>query len=88
MKSNESRSCETRTHTAREAIALDLGIPIDEIRPASRILQDLGMDTFDLQELLEALEDEFEVTFQVGEEKSLRTVADIECVVRGARAAH
>jgi acyl carrier protein len=88
MESNQGRPCETRTHTARQAIALDLGIPLDEIRPEARIRQDLGMDTFDLQELLGALEDEFEVAFPEGEEKTLRTVADIECVVRDAQAAH
>jgi acyl carrier protein len=84
----QKRSCETRTHTAREAIAADLGVPIDEILPEARIFQDLGMDTFDLQELLEALEDEFEVVFPERAEALFRTVADIECAVHAARVAH
>lgn len=82
----ELQSGHVGAHTAREAIAWDLGIPIEQLRPKARIVQDLGMDTLDLQELLEALEEEFDVSFRTGAEESLRTVSDIERFVHDAQA--
>ena len=82
--SDESRFSGTGTRTPREALGLALGMPIEEVQPQARILQDFGIDTFDLQELLEALEEEFGVAFPESAGTSIRTVADIECVVRDA----
>lgn len=86
MASDESARHE-RSRTAREAIAADLGIPIEQIQPEARIVEDLWMDPFDLQELLEALEEEFGVASLEGEVQSIHTVADIECALVEARAA-
>jgi acyl carrier protein len=85
MASDESRARRVGTRTTREAIASDLGIPIEEIRGEARILDDFGIDSFDLQELLEALEEEFGVAFPERETASIRTVADIEHVVGDGR---
>jgi len=53
-----------------------LGIAQDEIRPASKFTDDLGMDSLDEVESIMALEEEFDIEVTDEEAMKWRTVSD------------
>ncbi len=54
-----------------------LGLSASEIKPESRIIEDLGADSLDVVELLSRLEDEYGVTISDDDVENLKTVADV-----------
>jgi acyl carrier protein len=44
------------THALRRLIAREVGFPTEEIASDARLREDLGLDDFDIIELIEALE--------------------------------
>ena len=58
-------------------IAEKLGKKIEEIKPESRLVEDLGADSLDVVEMIITLEDEFGLTLPDNEVKNMKTVADI-----------
>ncbi len=54
-----------------------LGLSASEIKPESRIIEDLGADSLDVVELLSRLEDEYGVTIPDDDVENLKTVADV-----------
>ena len=58
-------------------LAEALGLSASEIKPESRIIEDLGADSLDVVELLSRLEDEYGVTIPDDDVENLKTVADV-----------
>ena len=54
-----------------------LGLSASEIKPESRIIEDLGAVSLDVVELLSRLEDEYGVTIPDDDVENLKTVADV-----------
>ena len=54
-----------------------LGLSASEIKPESRIIEDLGADSLAVVELLSRLEDEYGVTIPDDDVENLKTVADV-----------
>ena len=69
----------------RTLIAKHLGQPLDDVTPASRIMEDLGADSLDLAELLQQLEDVFETHVDERDASKFQTVADIVAYIDGLR---
>ena len=58
-------------------LAQQLNIEVDNIKPESEVVKDLGADSLDVVELMMTLEDEYEVTLPEGEVEGIKTVQDI-----------
>lgn len=58
------------------------GIPIENITPASRFVEDLKMDSLDKIECVMDLEDELDIEFALHEEENMLTVEDAIVAVR------
>lgn len=59
-----------------EVLADQLGLEENEIKPESRLKEDLGADSLDMVELIMAMEEEFNVDIPDEEAQNIRTVAD------------
>lgn len=60
----------------REVLADQLGLEENEIKPESKLKDDLGADSLDMVELIMAMEEEFDVEIPDEEAQNIRTVAD------------
>ena len=63
------------TSTVIDIIAEQLGISSDEITEDTSFA-DLGEDSFDLFQVISALEEEFEITFNTDDTDKIKTVKD------------
>jgi acyl carrier protein len=57
-------------------IADQLGVPVEEVKPESRFIEDLGADSLDIVELIMAMEEEFETEIPDEEAEKILTVSD------------
>jgi acyl carrier protein len=64
-----------------QRIAAAFGFPLRDVVPAATLEHDLGLDRFDVFELLDALEAAFSVSIADEEAKSARTVSDLEHLI-------
>jgi acyl carrier protein len=55
--------------------------PIIEISMESRLREDLGLDSFDLVEMINDLEFEFRITIPDCEIEKIKTIQDVEFIV-------
>lgn len=55
--------------------------PITEISVESRLREDLGLDSFDLVEMINDLEFEFRITIPDCEIEKIKTIQDVEIIV-------
>ena len=60
-----------------ELITDKLNKKIDQITPASRLVEDLGADSLDVVELIMAFEDEFGVSLPDEDIAKMKTVGDV-----------
>lgn len=60
-----------------EIIVENLGVNTEDVKPESKLIEDLGADSLDAVELSMALEDEFGITIEDEEFASLVTVEDV-----------
>ena len=68
-----------------KAIAVnDIGIDADKIKPESVIIEDLGLDSLDIVDMLMKVEETFGVTIDDGDVAEMRTVADVVDFIEGA----
>ena len=58
-------------------LAESLNLPLEKITPDSKIVEDLGADSFDAVELISRLEDEYNVTVEDEDVESMVTVGDL-----------
>lgn len=63
--------------TVRGIIATQLGIDANKIKPESDIINDLGLDSLDIVELVMTLEEKWNIVADDEDIKTLKTVADV-----------
>ncbi|NPA53602.1 MAG: acyl carrier protein [Aquificae bacterium] len=61
----------------KEIIADQLGIDVNQIKPESKFVDDLGADSLDVVELIMAFEEEFDVEIPDEDAEKIQTVADV-----------
>jgi len=61
----------------KEIIADQLGVSIDQIKPESKFVDDLGADSLDVVELIMAFEEEFGVEIPDEDAEKISTVQDV-----------
>lgn len=54
-----------------------LGVNVDNVTLASRIKEDVGLDSLDVVEVLMSVEEEWDVTFDDDEVADIKTVGDV-----------
>ena len=62
----------------RTAVARQLGVDRSEVLPDASLSEDLGADSLELDELLMALEDEFDIEVPEDVAETILTIADVE----------
>lgn len=69
---------------ARIKVVIDeLFIYEGELNEKTRVIDDLGADSFDIPAMVNALEDEFGVSISDDELLTLRTIGDLIVVIQG-----
>ncbi len=63
--------------TVRDIIAAQLGMDASKITPESDIINDLGLDSLDIVELVMTLEEKWNIVADDEDIKTLKTVADV-----------
>ena len=64
-------------------IAILLGLPRSELRPEASLQHDLGADSLDTVELVDGLEESFDVSIPDDDLSAIQTIADLErCMFR------
>ncbi|NLL52413.1 MAG: acyl carrier protein [Peptococcaceae bacterium] len=53
-----------------------------ELTPATKIIDDLGADSFDIPVLINALEDEFGITIITDDVLKLKTIEDVLSIIK------
>lgn len=61
----------------RSIISDQLGVAEEEIKPESKLIEDLGADSLDIVELIMAMEEEFETEIPDDEAEKIRNVNDV-----------
>jgi acyl carrier protein len=60
----------------REIIAEQLSIDVEDVKPESSFIDDLGADSLDTVELIMAFEEEFDIEIPDEKAEKIRTVGD------------
>ncbi len=60
----------------RAIVAEQLCVSLDQVKPESKLVDDLGADSLDMVELIMAVEDEFSLEVPDEDAEKMRTVAD------------
>lgn len=68
-----------------EIIVEQLGVSADQVKPESKMIEDLGADSLDAVELVMAVEEEFGIEIPDEEAEKLASVGDIISHVEGAK---
>lgn len=68
-----------------EIIVEQLGVSADQVKPESKMVEDLGADSLDAVELVMAVEEEFGIEIPDEEAEKLASVGDIISHVEGAQ---
>ena len=61
----------------KEIIAEQLGIEVDQIKPESKFVDDLGADSLDVVELIMAFEEAFDIEIPDEDAEKIQTVKDV-----------
>ena len=67
----------------KEIIAKNLDVDVNDIKPESSFINDLGADSLAIVELVLALEEEFELDIPDDETEKIRTVQDAVDYIHG-----
>ena len=62
-------------------LAEALNKPVESIKPETKIVEDLGADSLDVFELLNQLEDDYDIVIPEEDMEGLVTVADVAAVI-------
>jgi acyl carrier protein len=68
-----------------EIIVEQLGVSADQVKPESKMIEDLGADSLDAVELVMAVEEEFGIEVPDEEAEKLASVGDIIAHVEAAQ---
>ncbi len=61
----------------KEIIADQLGVDVEQIKPESKFVDDLGADSLDVVELIMAFEEEFGIEIPDEDAEKIATVGDV-----------
>ena len=61
---------------AKEIVAKELEVGIDQLTPEAKFIEDLGADSLDTVELVMALEEEFDIEISDEDAEKIQTVQD------------
>jgi acyl carrier protein len=61
---------------AKEIIAEELEVSVDQLKPEAKFIEDLGADSLDIVELVMALEEEFGLDIPDEDADTMKTVGD------------
>nr|AEI30579.1 acyl carrier protein [uncultured microorganism] len=61
----------------RPIIAKQLDVPEEDIKPESKVIEDLGADSLDATEIIIALEEKFNIEILDAEIDKIKTISDI-----------
>ncbi|MDB4537970.1 acyl carrier protein [Akkermansiaceae bacterium] len=73
------------TEKVTEIIVEQLGVSADQVKPESKMIEDLGADSLDAVELVMAVEEEFGIEVPDEEAEKLISVGDIIAHVEGVQ---
>lgn len=73
------------TEKVTEIIVEQLGVSADQVKPESKMIEDLGADSLDAVELVMAVEEEFGIEVPDEEAEKLISVGDIIAHVEAAQ---
>lgn len=76
---------ENITEKVTGIIVEQLGVSADQVKPESKLIEDLGADSLDAVELVMAVEEEFGIDVPDEEAEKLRSVGDIISHVEGGQ---
>lgn len=76
---------ENITEKVTEIIVEQLGVSADQVKPESKMIEDLGADSLDAVELVMAVEEEFGIEVPDEEAEKLISVGDIISHVEGVQ---
>ncbi len=76
---------ENITEKVTEIIVEQLGVSADQVKPESKMIEDLGADSLDAVELVMAVEEEFGIEVPDEEAEKLISVSDIISHVEGVQ---
>ena len=76
---------ENITEKVTEIIVVQLGVSADQVKPESKMIEDLGADSLDAVELVMAVEEEFGIEVPDEEAEKLVSVGDIVAHVEAAQ---
>ena len=65
----------------KEVMAARLGLPVEQLVPEARLVEDLGLDSLDAVELAISVERKFDIEVPEEELTKLKTVADMVALV-------
>jgi acyl carrier protein len=65
----------------KEIMAARLGLPVEQLVPGARLVEDLGLDSLDAVELAISVERKFDIEVPEEELTKLKTVADMVALV-------
>lgn len=65
----------------KEIMAARLGLPVEQLVPEARLVEDLGLDSLDAVELAISVERKFDIDVPEEELTKLKTVADMVALV-------
>ena len=77
----------TELDRVRNVVAEVLRVPLDSLAPASRLSELATLDSLSLVEIASALDDEFGIRVPSDDLSTAVTIADLERIVVGCRAA-
>lgn len=69
------------TNGLKEIMAARLGLPVEQLVPEARLVEDLGLDSLDAVELAISVERKFDIEVPEEELTKLKTVADMVALV-------
>lgn len=72
--------------TVTRVIAEQTGVELSEIKPETRLIEDLNWDSLDPVEMVMELEDELDICIMDGDAEKLKTVADVIAYVQKVKA--
>lgn len=61
----------------KNVVHIQLGVETDKIKLESNLFEDLAADTLDIDELILAIEEEFDITIPEDDSESFKTVGDL-----------
>ena len=68
----------------QQIIAEILNVDVDEIRPGTTFVDDLGADSLDVFQIIMSIEEEFDIEIPAEEAEKIVTVGDAAEAIKGA----